>query len=53
MSHQPRLPERYVCTDCLVVSAGRRGEGDDQRRPPESCGACGASAFVEIEQFHE
>ncbi|MFB6121703.1 MAG: hypothetical protein ABEJ68_11385 [Halobacteriaceae archaeon] len=54
MSHTPEYPEQYVCTECQVVHAGTvvdHRDGDHEYEAPESCGACGATAFVEFEMW--
>lgn len=53
MAHSPETPERYVCTNCRVVSAGlvERTEDDYHYEPPARCGACGEDAFVMEEQY--
>lgn len=53
MAHSPEMPERYVCTNCRVVSVGIvERTGDDNRyEAPARCGACGEDAFVTEEQY--
>lgn len=53
MAHSPETPERYVCTNCLVVSAGavEHADGDHRYEPPARCGACGEDAFVTEERY--
>lgn len=54
MSHVPEEPTRYVCENCQVVHAGTPDHvsgGDYEFDPPESCGACGETAFVEINSW--
>lgn len=53
MAHSPELPERYVCTDCLVLSAGvvEHVDGEHRYDSPARCGACGEDTFVEEEQY--
>lgn len=48
-------PERFVCMNCRVISAGIPMEGgpdSDHDEPPVECGACGRDDFVEFAQFH-
>lgn len=48
-------PERFVCMNCHIISAGLPAEGNsssDQYEPPVECGACGRDDFVEFAQFH-
>ncbi|SDY49323.1 hypothetical protein [Halobellus clavatus] len=51
MAHSPEQPDLYVCTECQVAHAGTVAEyiesGGHSYEPPEACGACGASSFVE------
>ncbi len=53
MAHLPETPERYVCTNCLVVSAGvvEHVEDDYRYEAPARCGACGEDAFVTEGQY--
>ncbi|ADJ15753.1 hypothetical protein [Halalkalicoccus jeotgali] len=53
MAHTPETPERYVCTNCLVISAGVVEHVDDGHRytAPARCGACGEDEFVVEGQY--
>jgi hypothetical protein len=53
MAHAPEMPERYVCTNCLIVSAGivEHVDGSHHYEPPPRCGACDENAFVTEEQY--
>ncbi|WP_162991483.1 hypothetical protein [Halostella salina] len=53
MAHSPEKPERYVCTNCLVVSVGvvEHTDGGHQYDPPTRCSACGETDFVEESQY--
>ncbi|MFB6074291.1 MAG: hypothetical protein ABEJ89_04700 [Haloarculaceae archaeon] len=54
MAHVPERPEQYVCENCHVVHAGtpihEAGNGHTFE-PPEQCGACGETSFIEIEEW--
>lgn len=50
MSHTPETLVQYVCANCQVTHAGTPihvSAGEHTFEPPESCGACGESEFVE------
>jgi ribosomal protein S27AE len=53
MAHAPEMPERYVCGNCLVVSAGivENVDGSHRYEEPTRCGACGEDAFIAEEQY--
>ncbi|MFC6826465.1 hypothetical protein [Halopelagius fulvigenes] len=53
MAHSPDMPERFVCTNCHAIFAGTpEGQGDSADfRAPDTCSACGETAFVSIERF--
>jgi len=54
MAHQPEEVERYVCTNCQVTHAGRPVQvdaGEHRFEAPDTCGACGRTEFVIIEQW--
>ena len=53
MAHSPETPERYVCTNCPVLSVGlvEHVDGEHQYDPPAHYDACGEEAFVEEEQY--
>lgn len=54
MAHRPEIPELYVCTNCLVMSAGvvEHVDGGNYRYdPPPRCGACSEDVFLTEEQY--
>ncbi|MBX0323813.1 hypothetical protein EGH21_12310 [Halomicroarcula sp. F13] len=53
MAHQPERPQEYVCEQCHAVFAGTvHGDPPDHSyTPPEECTACGATEFVEIQNY--
>ncbi|MFB6151823.1 MAG: hypothetical protein ABEJ40_08465, partial [Haloarculaceae archaeon] len=54
MSHIPEKIEQFVCANCQVTHAGTPvhvSSGDHTFEAPESCGACGETEFVPIEEW--
>ena len=54
MAHAPEDVNQYVCENCQVIHAGtpvHRGPGEHSFDPPEACGACSESRFIEIQNW--
>lgn len=54
MAHTPEMPERFVCLNCQVLSAGTIVHEDDDTvhyEEPPQCGACEHSEFVELSEY--
>ena len=54
MAHSPDLPERYVCIECQIIHAGTvttQTEANHQYDAPDTCGGCGATEFVTLENW--
>lgn len=54
MAHSPEHVEEFVCEDCQVIHAGtpvQSSSGEHAFEPPESCGACGRTEIVPIENW--
>lgn len=54
MAHSPENVEKYVCDNCHVTHAGTPvhiSAAEHSFEPPESCGACGETEFIPIENW--
>jgi hypothetical protein len=54
MAHSPEQVVEFVCESCQVTHAGtpiHLSAGQHEFEPPESCGACGATEFVQTEEW--
>lgn len=51
MAHVPESVTMYVCEACQVTHAGTPvhvGPNEHAFEPPEECGCCGESSFVDL-----
>ncbi len=54
MAHVPEDVTQYVCESCQVTHAGtpvHQAAGEHSFEPPESCGCCDASTFIEMQDW--
>lgn len=54
MSHTPEKVKQYICRNCQVTHAGTPvhiSAAEHTFEPPESCGACGESTFLEFGEW--
>jgi len=54
MAHVPESVTTYVCEHCQVTHAGtpiHHDSGEHSFEPPEACGACEATAFVQASDW--
>jgi hypothetical protein len=54
MAHSPESVTQYVCANCQVTHAGipiHEGPGDHNFDPPEVCGACSESTFIDMQDW--